>query len=64
MEDIKREGFSAKEEDMVVQPSENVEQSNKVDIEEWRTELSEFFAKFNVDLTNYKFNRDELYDRP
>ncbi len=58
------EGFNAKEVDMIIWPSESTEQSNKIDIEEWRKELSEFFAKFNVDLTNYKFNRDELYDRP
>jgi hypothetical protein len=64
MEAIKPEGFNFKEVDMIVRPSEDVEQSNKVDVEEWRKELSEFFAKFNVDLTNYKFNRDELYDRP
>jgi hypothetical protein len=31
---------------------------------EWRKSLVEEFSIFNVDLSNFKFNRDELYDRP
>lgn len=30
----------------------------------WRIELADFYSKFKVDLSNFKFNRDELYDRP
>lgn len=34
-----------------------------IDNEKLRSELREFYSKFNVDLSNFKFNRDELYDR-
>ena len=33
------------------------------DNEKYRSELRVFYSKFNVDLSKYKFNRDELYDR-
>lgn len=33
------------------------------DNEKFRSELRVFYSKFNVDLSKYKFNRDELYDR-
>jgi cellobiose phosphorylase len=31
--------------------------------EKLRSELREFYSTFNVDLSNFKFNRDELYGR-
>lgn len=39
-----------------------IEEKEKAD-ENLRSELREFYSTFNVDLTNFKFNRDELYDR-
>jgi len=33
------------------------------DNEKFRSELRVFYSKFNVDMSKYKFNRDELYDR-
>ena len=31
--------------------------------EEWRASLLAFYSQYSVDLSNNKFNRDELYDR-
>lgn len=33
------------------------------DDEKLRSELREFYSNFKVDLSKFKFNRDELYDR-
>jgi hypothetical protein len=57
------DSFKAKEVDVIILPSTE-ENENLVDIESWRKSLHDEFSKFNVDLSNYKFNRDELYDRP
>lgn len=27
------------------------------------TQVNRFFDQFDIDLSNYKFNRDEIYDR-
>jgi hypothetical protein len=27
------------------------------------TQVTRFFDQFEIDLSNYKFNRDEIYDR-
>ncbi len=57
------DSFKANEVDVIIMPSVE-ENENAIDIETWRKSLHEEFSKFNVDLSNYKFNRDELYDRP
>ncbi len=31
---------------------------------EFRKKLWDFFKDYQIDLSNYKFNREELYDRP
>ena len=52
---------------MIITSDKDVLKSSKVnesDNEKFRSELREFYSKFNVDLSNYKFIRDELYDRP
>lgn len=57
--------FNPKEVDVIILPSEEESvQAKGVDIDEWRKEIADFYSNFNVDLSNYKFNRDELYDRP
>jgi hypothetical protein len=73
---IKREGrkvvielpedFTAEEVEVIVWPSENESKSELSDEElnAWKKQMSEFYSKFNVDLSGFKFNRDELYDRP
>jgi hypothetical protein len=42
--------------------SDNPEKKEQTE-EEWRQSLREFYSQYSVDLSNYKFNRDELYDR-
>jgi|694.fasta_scaffold47683_4 hypothetical protein len=57
--------FNPKEVDVIILPSEEESvQAKGIDIDEWRKEIADFYSNFNVDLSNYKFNRDELYDRP
>ena len=36
----------------------------EVDVDRWRKELRDFYSGFKADLSKFKFNRDELYDRP
>lgn len=74
---IKREGrklvielpedFTAREVDLILWPSteENESKKNKeTELAEWKKDMEQFYSKFNVDLSGFKFNRDELYDRP
>jgi hypothetical protein len=57
--------FNPKEVDVIILPSEEESvQAKGIDIDEWRKEIADFYSNFNVGLSNYKFNRDELYDRP
>jgi hypothetical protein len=57
--------FKAEEVDMILWPSENKSNDKKeIDLEAWRAQLKADFSKFNVDLSNLKYTRDELYDRP
>lgn len=58
--------FKAEEMEVIILPSTEEEEKklSAIDLKEWRRSLIEEFSKFNVDLTNFKFNRDELYDRP
>ena len=59
------DNFNPKEVDVILLASEGkVDEQKELDIDKWRKELVEFYSKFNVDLSNFKFNRDELYDRP
>ena len=58
--------FKAEEVDVIILPSREDEEKelSENELAEWRRSLIEEFSKFNVDLSNFKFNRDELYDRP
>lgn len=57
--------FKAEEVDAIIWPSEGENENNKkVELAKWKKDMEEFYSKFNVDLSNFKFNRDELYDRP
>lgn len=57
--------FNAKEVELIIWSSENAtDQQSELDIEKWRKDLRDFYADYKVDLSNFKFNRDELYDRP
>jgi hypothetical protein len=58
--------FKAEEVDVIILPSteEDEQKIGKTELAEWRKSLVEEFSKFNVDLSDFKFNRDELYDRP
>ncbi|MEO8210726.1 MAG: hypothetical protein ABI840_09190 [bacterium] len=59
------EDFKAENIELIILPddNENSEHEKIESVEEFRKNLLEFYSKFNVDLSNYKFNRDELYDR-
>jgi hypothetical protein len=58
--------FKAEEVDVIILPSteEDEQAIGKTELAECRKSFVEEFSKFNVDLSNFKFNRDELYDRP
>ncbi len=58
--------FKAEEVDVIILPSteEDEQTIGKTELAEWRKSLVEEFSKFDVDLSDFKFNRDELYDRP
>ncbi len=38
-------------------------EKKEFDLEEYRQSIRDYWKDFRVDLSNYKFNRDELYDR-
>ena len=57
--------FTAQEVDVILWAS--AEETSKVEekpLDEWRKHMDDFYSNYNVDLTDFKFNRDELYDRP
>jgi hypothetical protein len=57
--------FNAQEVELIIWPSENSsDQQSEIDIEKWRKDIRDFYSNYNIDLSNFKFNRDELYDRP
>ena len=60
------ENFNAEEVDIIIWASEKTAESlqSEVDNDKWRKDIKDFYAGFKVDLSNFKFNRDELYDRP
>ena len=58
-EDFKSEKF-----EVIVLPSdEAIENINDINLEAYQQAIRNRWSKFNVDLTNFKFNRDELYER-
>jgi hypothetical protein len=60
------EDFKAEEVDVIVWPSQDEElqpAENSKSLESWKLDLKKYYSNFNVDLSNFKFNRDELYDR-
>lgn len=59
--------FKAEEVDLIIWPSTDEPEEiarDPIKLDKWREELKQFYSTFNVDLSNFKFNRDELYDRP
>jgi len=60
------DNFKAEEVDVIVLPSKDEDEKrlNDDELAAWRKSLIEQFSQFKVDLSNFKFNRDELYDRP
>jgi hypothetical protein len=60
------EDFKAEEVDVIVWRSQDEElqpAENSKSLESWKLDLKKYYSNFNVDLSNFKFNRDELYDR-
>ncbi len=60
--------FKANEVDLIIWPSADDESDKKVldatSLNKWRDELDQFYSTYHVNLSQFKFNRDELYDRP
>ncbi len=58
--------FKAEEVDVIILPSkgDSLSIEKPIDVVEWRKDLIKEFSQFNVDLSNLKYTRDELYDRP
>ena len=60
------ENFKAEEVDVILWASQDELADVKTDdasLRKWRENLSQYYSNLNVDLSNLKFNRDELYDR-
>lgn len=59
------EDFKAEEVDLILWASQEETETNQKDksIDTWRTDLKAYYSKFNVNLSDFKFNRDDLYDR-
>ncbi|MEI6817563.1 MAG: hypothetical protein WCL14_13210 [Bacteroidota bacterium] len=58
-DDFKSEKF-----EVIVLPSdEEIENKKDLDIEAYRQAIRDRWSKFSVDMSNFKFNRDELYER-
>jgi hypothetical protein len=57
--------FNASEVELIIWPSKSSsDQQSESDVENWRKDIRDFYSHYKVDLSNFKFNRDELYDRP
>ena len=56
--------FKADNIEVIIQSDEENKSGevNKENVVDYRQRMREFYCKFNVDLSNFKFNRDELYD--
>ncbi|MCY7363206.1 MAG: hypothetical protein LH629_14240 [Ignavibacteria bacterium] len=56
--------FKADNIEVIIQSDEENKSGevNKESVVDYRQRMREFYSKFNVDLNNFKFNRDELYD--
>ena len=58
-EDFKSEKF-----EVIILPSDEGTESKKdFDIEAYQQAIRNRWSKFSVDMTNFKFNRNELYNR-
>ena len=58
------DNFTSKKVECIILPFDEPIKSDNLDIEAFRKNLKKSFQSFNADLKGYKFNRDELYDRP
>jgi len=58
------ENFTARRVEVIVLPFEDNDIKAKApNTEVFRVELARIFGKFNADISGFRFNRDELYDR-
>jgi hypothetical protein len=59
------EDFKAEEVDLILWASQEESETGQKDksLDVWRADLKKYYSQFNVNLSNFKFNRDELYDR-
>ena len=58
------EEFKSEKFEVIVLPSdEGIENKNEFNMDEYHQSIRDYWADLRADLSNYKFNRDELYDR-
>ncbi|MDQ3019663.1 MAG: hypothetical protein M3R36_03705 [Bacteroidota bacterium] len=60
------EDFKAENIELIILPDDNEEKSSQKSEKKKKSlseEALEFYGKYKVDMSNYKFDRDELHDR-
>ena len=60
------EDFKAENLEVIIRPDleeKSSEEKKEHENEMLREKIRKYYSKFNVDLSNFKFNIDELYDR-
>ncbi len=56
--------FKSRKLEVIILPvTDDVETKKEIDLEAYHQSIMDYYSKFHVDFTGYKFNRDELYDR-
>ena len=56
--------FKSRKLEVIILPvDEEVETKKEFDLEAYQQGIRDRWSKFSVDMSNFKFNRDELYER-
>jgi hypothetical protein len=56
--------FKSRKLEVIILPlNDDVEDKNEFNLDEYHQSIRDYWADLRADLTNYKFNRDELYER-
>jgi hypothetical protein len=56
--------FKSRKLEVIILPvNDEVEDTKEFDLDEYHQSIRDYWADLRADLSNYKFNRDELYER-
>jgi rhamnose utilization protein RhaD (predicted bifunctional aldolase and dehydrogenase) len=55
---------SEKVEVIILPASEEEVEMTPEKLAAWKEDLAQYYSTFKADLSNFKFNREKLYDRP